>query len=348
MKYNRLGQSDLMASEICLGSMTWGTQNTEAEGHAQMDMARERGVNFIDTAEMYPTTPLLAETCGRTEEIMGTWIEGRQDREDLIIATKVVGNGFGMIRDGGPITPSAIHTALEGSLKRLRCDYVDLYQMHWPNQGHFHFRRQWSYDPSDLDTQAILDDTRRNLEALAKEVDAGRIRYVGLSNDTTWGTLQWLRLAKEFDLPRVACVQNEYSLMYRQADLDFAEMAHHEQVSLISYSSLACGLLTGKYSGGAVPSGSRMDVSGPTLGDRTTAQGMEAADAYAALARDNDLDPATMAIAFCLTRPFLASVIIGATTLDQLESVLAASEIELSQDVMDGIGDLHRQYPFPF
>ncbi|QPH54049.1 aldo/keto reductase [Pontivivens ytuae] len=348
MKKRLLGTSDLEVSEICLGSMTWGTQNTEAEGHAQIDRALERGVNFIDTAEMYPTTPLSAETCGRTEEIIGTWVKKRGNADGVILATKVVGSNFGFIRDGGPITPEIIETALDGSLKRLNVETIDLYQLHWPNRGHFHFRRQWEYDPSGQERQATVDDLKRTLEALSKEVERGRIRHIGVSNDTSWGIMKMLEIAEAEGFPRVASAQNEYSLMYRHYDLDLAELGHHERVGLLAYSSLAAGLLTGKYSGDVVVPGSRRDVSSPELGGRVNPVSLEAADAYAALARDHGIDPATMALAFCLTRPFMASVIIGATSLEQLDVCLDAAETELSAEVMEGIGALHRRYPIPY
>lgn len=348
MKRNRLGTSDLDVSEICLGSMTWGTQNDEVEGHAQIDRALDAGVNFIDTAEMYPTTPLSAETCTRTEQIIGTWVARTGRRDDVILATKVVGKGFSMMRDGGPITPKVIDLAVDGSRARLNADVIDLYQLHWPNRGHFHFRQQWSYDPSGQDRDAVLDDLRRTLEALSNQVEQGRIRWIGVSNETTWGIARMLEIAKAEGFPRIVSVQNEYSLMYRHHDLDLAELSHHEQVGLLSYSPIACGLLSGKYSGGAIPAGSRRDVSSKELGGRMSESTLACADDYVALARAHDLDPVQMALAFCISRPFMASTIIGATSLDQLDTALGASDVTLSAEVMNGIADLHRKWPFPY
>lgn len=348
MKRNRLGTSDLDVSEICLGSMTWGTQNTEAEGHAQIDRALEQGVNFIDTAEMYPTTPLAAETCTLTEQIIGSWVKKTGRRDDVILATKIVGVGNSLLRDGDPISPALLDIALEGSRARLNADVIDLYQLHWPNRGHFHFRRMWDFDPSVNDRTEVVDDLRRTLEELSNQVEKGRIRWIGVSNDSTWGISKMLQIAKEEGFPRVVSTQNEYSLMYRQHDTDLAELSHYEQVGLLSYSPIACGLLSGKYSGNAIPKGSRRDVSSPDLGGRTTDICLEVADAYVALARENGLDPVQMALAFCISRPFMASTIIGATTMQQLDIALGSVNITLSDAVLDGIDKLHRKWPFPF
>ncbi|QIK40937.1 aldo/keto reductase [Pontivivens nitratireducens] len=348
MKRNRLGTSDLDVSEICLGSMTWGSQNDEAQGHAQIDRALERGVNFIDTAEMYPTTPVKAETCGQTERIIGSWLKKTERRDEVIVATKIVGAGFAHLRDGAPITPASLTDAIEGSRSRLNVDTIDLYQTHWPNRGHFHFRKQWAYDPSDQDRQDVDDDLRRMLEALSEQVEQGRIRWIGVSNDTTWGIARMLQIAREEGFPRVVSVQNEYSLMYRHHDLDMAELSHHEQVGLLAYSPVACGLLSGKYSGDVIPKGSRRDVSAEGLGGRMNDHTLDAADDYVALARSHDLDPVQMALAFCISRPFMASTIIGATSLAQLDIALDAVNLTLSDAVLDGIAALHRKWPVPY
>ena len=348
MKRTQLGTSDLEVSEICLGSMTWGTQNTEAEGHAQIERALERGVNFIDTAEMYPTTPLSARTCTDTETIIGNWLARTGRHDDVIVATKVVGKGFSMLRDGAPIGPEVIDLAVEGSRRRLRSDTLDLYQLHWPNRGHFHFRRMWDYDPSGQDRQAVVDDLRRTLAALAEHVAQGRIRHIGVSNDTTWGMMKMLEIAKEEGFPRIVSVQNEYSLLYRQFDLDLAEFAHHERVGLLSYSPVGAGLLSGKYSGDATPPGSRRDVSSADLGGRMGPTSMQATDDYVALARAHGLDPVQMALAFCISRPFMASTIIGATSMAQLDTALDAADLVLADEVVEGIAALHRKWPFPY
>ncbi|MBB5515421.1 aryl-alcohol dehydrogenase-like predicted oxidoreductase [Rubricella aquisinus] len=347
MKMNPLGRTGLSVSEICLGSMTWGTQNDEAEGHAQIDRALERGVNFIDTAEMYPTTPPSRERQGRTEEIIGSWFAKTGRREDVILATKVIGKGTQIVRDGGPITPAVIHTAVEQSLHRLQTDYIDLYQLHWPNRGSYHFRQSWTFDPSGQDTAATLADLRATLEGLAEEVAAGRIRHIGVSNDSAWGIMTMLRLADEFGLPRIASVQNEYSLTYRPFDLDLAEVAHNEDVGLLAYSPLAAGLLTGKYADG-VPKASRADVGSPNLGGRMTERVGPAVAAYNEVARAHDTTLTKMAIAFCLSRPFMTSAIIGATSLAQLDEVLDGADLEFTDAMNDDITAVYRAHPWPY
>ena len=346
MRYNTLGRTGIKVSEICLGTMTWGSQNTPIEAHGQLDYAFECGVNFIDTAELYPTTPLSAETYGNTERIIGDWLAGRRRRDDVVLATKVAGSGRPYIRNGGPMTPEGIDEAIDASLKRLKTDYVDLYQLHWPNRGHYHFRNAWSYDPSRQDKEHVATDLGAILDKLGDLVKAGKIRAIGLSNDTAWGTMKMLDLSEKHGLPRFATVQNEYNLLYRAYDLDLAELSHHEDVGLLAYSPLAAGLLTGKYLDGARPAGSRLSINGD-LGGRFTPHQEPAVAAYVALAREHGLDPAQMALAFCLTRPFMASAIIGATSIPQLKTDIGAADVTLSQDVLNGIRRLHRLYPAP-
>ena len=248
MRFNQLGRTGIKVSEICLGTMTWGSQNTEAEAHEQMDYALDQGVNFFDTAELYPTTPVSAETQGDTERIIGTWLKARCNRDRVVVATKISGPGRSYIRGGRPINRQEIEAALDLSLKRLDTDYVDLYQLHWPNRGHYHFRQLWTYHPEKQPSKAeVTDNLLEILRALDDAVKAGKIRAVGLSNETAWGTMQFLHLAEQYGLPRVASVQNEYNLLYRPHDADFAELTHHENVGLLAYSPLAAGLLTGKY-----------------------------------------------------------------------------------------------------
>ncbi|OLP58549.1 aldo/keto reductase [Xaviernesmea oryzae] len=346
MKTHRLGRTDLVVSEICLGTMTWGTQNTPDEAFRQMDAALERGVNFFDTAELYPTTPPGPETYGDTESIIGDWLATRR-RDEIVLATKVAGPGRDYIRGGAPITPASIDAALEASLKRLKTDYVDLYQLHWPNRKHYHFRHAWTYDPfADDKADRAREEMEESLTALDRHVKAGRIRAIGLSNDTVWGTQTMLTLAETKGLPRVATVQNEYNLLYRAFDLDFAELSRHENVGLLAYSPLASGLLTGKYLDGARPEGSRLAINGD-LGGRYTPRQEPAVKAYVALARAHGLDPAAMALAFCLTRPFMASVIIGVTTMAHLAVALDSADLNLSDEVMAGIAAIHRDYPMP-
>ncbi len=347
MKFNTLGTSEIKVSEICLGSMTWGTQNSEAEGHAQIDCALDHGVNFIDTAELYPSNPMTAETSGRTEEIIGSWFARSGRRGDVILASKVAGKGHEYLHDGMDISAKKIRLALEGSLRRLQTDTIDLYQLHWPNRGSYHFRQNWNYDPSSQDTAATLEHVAETLECLAGCVAEGKIRTIGLSNETCWGTMQFLRLAEANGFPRVVSVQNEYNLLYRTHDLDFAELSHHERVGLLPYSPLGAGLLTGKYQGGALPAGSRKTIT-PDLFGRASDEVWPVIDAYLEVARKHGLDPAQMAIAFCNQRPFVTSSIIGATSIEQLEIDLGAAQIDLSGEVLDDINAVYRRHPIAY
>ena len=347
MKYNSLGRTGISVSEICLGTMTWGSQNSEAEAHEQMDYALDAGVNFFDTAELYPTTPVSPETQGDTEKQIGTWMKARGNRDKIVLATKISGPGRDYIRGGARIDAGQVETALDLSLKRLDTDYVDLYQLHWPNRGHYHFRQAWNFRADkQAPKQEILDNILETLEALDRAVKAGKIRAIGLSNETAWGTMQFLGLSEKHDLPRVASVQNEYNLLYRPHDLDYAEVSQHENVGLLAYSPLAAGLLTGKYLDGNVPEGSRMTTNGD-LGGRFQPLQEPAVRAYVELAKKHGLDPAQMALAWCLTRPFMTSVIIGATTMAQLKTNIGASNTTLSDDVMKEIRAIIRRYPMP-
>lgn len=344
MKQNMLGRTGISVSEICLGTMTWGTQNTEVEAHEQMDYALEQGVNFFDTAELYPTTPVSAETQGRTEDYIGTWFEKTGKRKDVVLATKVAGSGRDYIRGGREIDAASIREAVETSLKRLKTDYIDLYQIHWPNRGTYHFRGVWSFDASTQNTEKTLAEITEKLETLDELVKAGKIRAIGLSNESAWGTQKYIDIAKAHGLPRVASIQNEYNLLYRPFDLDLAEVAHHENVGLLAYSPLAGGILTGKYQSGARPEGSRASIN-QDIGGRLQPLQEAPVKAYLELAYAHDLDPAQLAIAFTLSRPFMASSIIGATTMEQLKTDIGAADIKLSEEVLKGIAEIHRQYP---
>ncbi|MDQ0421788.1 aryl-alcohol dehydrogenase-like predicted oxidoreductase [Peteryoungia aggregata LMG 23059] len=346
MKMNRLGRTDILVSEICLGTMTWGSQNTREEAYQQMDYALDHGVNFFDTAELYPTTPLAAETYADTERLIGDWFEKSGKRDQVVLATKVAGPGRPYIREGKPITGAVVKEALDASLKRLKTDYVDLYQIHWPNRGHFHFRGAWNYNPFKQDRAKAAADIAEILDALGDCVKAGKLKAVGLSNETTWGTQKYLSLAEAKGLPRVATIQNEYNLLYRHYDLDLAELSHHEDVGLLAYSPLAGGILSGKYLDGKKPAGSRGSINGD-IGGRLVPHQEEATRAYVELANKHGLDPSAMALAFCLTRPFMASVIIGATTMEQLKVNIGAADLTLSEEVMKGIAAIHRLYPMP-
>lgn len=348
MKMNPLGRTGLTVSELCLGTMTFGTQTSEDEGHAQIDRAMAAGINFVDTAEMYPVNPVSKDTIGRTEEIIGTWnVVNPGRRGDYILATKHSGEGLAAVRDGAPITSKTIPDTIEASLRRLQTDYIDIYQFHWPNRGSYMFRKNWTYDPSGqnrVDTIAHIEDT---LEALQKQVDKGTIRHFGLSNESAWGTSQWLRMSEDRGWPRVATMQNEYSLLCRLYDTDMAELSVNEDVGLIAFSPLAAGLLTGKYQDGAVPDGSRKSLV-PGLGGRITDRVFEAVGAYLDIARRHGLDPVHMALAWCRTRPFMTSAIFGATRMDQLEVALASVDVTLSDEVLAEIDTAHRAHPMPY
>ena len=346
MKYNALGRTQIKVSEICLGTMTWGSQNSQAEADEQLDFAVGQGVNFIDTAEMYPTTPRKAETTGLTEEICGNWLAGRADREKLVVATKITGEGNADIRDGARVTGKSIREALEGSLKRLKTDYVDLYQLHWPNRGSYHFRQYWKFDPTNLKPENIDQEITNILGEVQSLQKEGKLRTFGLSNESAWGTQKWVTIAEQQNLPRVVSIQNEYSLICRIFDLDLAETSIMEDVGLLAFSPLAAGPLSGKYLDGNVPAGSRR-AQQDGLNGRYTPQSQKAIGLYGDIAKKHGLNFAQMALAFCLTRPFMASVIIGATSMDQLRTNIAAKDIQLSQEVMDEIQAVYRDYPMP-
>lgn len=342
-----LGRTGLEVSCLCLGTMTWGSQNSAEEGHAQIDMALDHGVNFMDTAEMYPVAPVAAETVGRTEQIIGAWFARSGRRGDWILATKITGPNGGFVRDGTGITPAAIREAVEASLRRLRTDYIDLYQFHWPNRGSYHFRKTWDYDPSGQDRAATLADMQACLETLGDLVQEGKVRHFGLSNETAWGTCQWLRLAEAHGLPRAQSIQNEYSLLCRHHDTDLAELGVNEDVTLLAWSPLAAGLLSGKYAGDVTPEGTRRERQ-PDLNGRITPRVWETVSAYLGVANAHGLDPVQMAIAFVLQRPFPVVPIIGATSTAQLGTVMGAAGLRLSEEVLADIALAHRAHPMPF
>jgi aryl-alcohol dehydrogenase-like predicted oxidoreductase len=344
MKLKPLGRTDLRVTELCLGTMTWGSQNTEVEGHAQIDMALDAGLNFMDTAELY-AVPRSPQTSGRTEEIIGTWFKKTGKRDQWILASKIGGGPVDFLRDNTRANARNIALAVDASLKRLQTDYIDLYQIHWASRGSYNFENGFTYAPHTQDTADVLANIEDMLEGLDAMVKAGKIRHVGVSNETTWGIAQWLRIAEARGLPRVASVQNEYNLVRRQFDLDMAELSHHEQVGLLAYSPLAGGMLTGKYQNGAVPKGSRMDYQKAFW--RFSEYSEPVVAAYLDLARQHGLDPAQMAIAFTLTRPFMMSSIIGATSTEQLATAIGAADIMLSPEVLAGIDAINRRYPRP-
>lgn len=347
MKTIPLGQSGIEVPEFCLGTMTFGTQTSEAEAHKQIEMSIEAGVNFLDAAEMYPVNPISAETQGRTEEIIGNWIEKTGRRDEIVVATKHSGAGLKHIRDGAPITGDRVAEVVEGNLRRLKTDVIDLYQLHWPNRGSYMFRQNWGYDPSKQNKAETLANMADVLEALQKQVEKGNIRAFGLSNESSWGTSQWLRVADEVGGPRVASIQNEYSLLCRMFDTDLAELSVNEEVTLLAFSPLATGLLTGKYQNGKEPDGSRKAING-NLGGRVTDRVFDAVDAYLKVAEKHGIDPVHMAMAFTVQRPFACSSIFGATTVAQLEHILAGRDVRLSEEVLADINMAHRAHPMPY
>ena len=347
MQYRQLGTTDLSVSAVCLGTMTFGRQNSEADGHAQLDYALDCGVNFIDTAELYAVPP-NAETYGKTEAIIGNWFAARKNRDRVILATKIAGDGIAWVREGkNVIDRKNLRPAVDGSLARLRTDYIDLYQLHWPNRGSYHFGQLWKYRGGNLDTGAALDNLLEVLQTLGELVAEGKIRHAGLSNETSWGTMQYLRLAEQHGLPRMASIQNEYSLLNRLFEPDLAEVALREKVGLLAWSPLATGLLTGKYADGARPEGSRWSIS-TGRNQRDTAQAHRAVAAYAQVAADHGLSLPQMAIAGVNSRPVVTSTISGATTLAQLEQNLAAFDVTLSDEVLDAITAVRRDFPIPY
>ena len=346
MIYNKLGSTDIDVSAICLGSMTWGSQNTTEEGHAQIDIALERGVNIIDTAEIYPTTPMSVETQGDTERVIGEWVAKSGRRDDVLIATKVAGNGFRNLRGGGPITPEIISIAVESSLTSLQTDYIYLYQLHWPNRGSYMFRQNWHYDPTQQNKQETLDHMPKfsTRWTVCKSRERSGISDCRMR---AWGTAQWLRISEDRDLPRVMSLQNEYGLLCRLYDTDLAELCHNEQVGLFAFSPIACGMLSGKYQNGMIPDGSRRSI-GPEMGGRINPRVWPAIDAYLDIAKRHGLDPNQMALAWALTRPAMMSLIIGATSLAQLDCLLGSVDVTLSDTVMEEIDAAHRAHPMPF
>lgn len=346
MNYRRLGTTDLNVSAICLGTMTWGVQNTEADGHEQMDYALAQGVNFFDTAEMYAVPP-SPETYGKTESIIGSWFAKRKSRDKVILATKIAGNGLKWIHNGGDINRASITACVEASLKRLQTDYIDLYQLHWPNRGSYHFGQHWTYKIKQSTNEQEIDNFVEVLTTLKELIAAGKIRHVGLSNETAWGTMKYLHLSETKQLPRVQSIQNEYSLMYRLHEPDLMEISLREKVGLLAWSPLAAGLITGKYANGARPAGTRWTLS-TRFNQRDTPQAHATVERYIDIAKKHNLDIAQLAIAFVLSRPFVTSAIIGATNMQQLKTNIAAVDVSLSNDVLNDIAAARREFPIPF
>jgi aryl-alcohol dehydrogenase-like predicted oxidoreductase len=344
MKFRQLGNTDLQVSLICLGTMTFGEQNTEAEGHQQLDYALERGINFIDTAELY-SVPGRQETQGSTERIVGSWLKDRSDRDKIILATKIVGPSPGLLYIRNPLDfkPASIRTAIEGSLRRLQTDYVDLYQLHWPERKNNRFSiRDYPCDPND----PWEDNFLQVLESMQELVDEGKIRHFGISNETPWGAMRLLHLAEQHGLPRCVSIQNPYSLLNRTFEIGLSEIAIRENMGLLAYSPLAFGLLSGKYHRGEARPEARINqFEQMSRYSRPTAH--EATARYLEIAEKHGLSLAQMSLAFINSRPFLTSNIIGATSMEQLKENIDSLELELSEEVIDAINEVHDSIPNP-
>lgn len=348
MKYRKLGSSDLNVSELCLGTMTWGEQNTPQQAFEQMDYAVAEGINFFDTAEMYPVPP-KPDTQGSTETIVGDWLQARGCRDKIILASKVSGRAPWLsyirtdINDGETrLNKANISAAIDTSLQRLKTDYLDIYQLHWPDRSTNYFGQLGYRHPKEDDGVELLE----TLTAMADLVKAGKIRHIGLSNETPWGLMQYMRLAEKHDLPKPVSIQNPYNLLNRTFEVGLAECSIREQVPLLAYSPLAFGVLSGKYLNGQRPAGARLSLFDRFI--RYTGNEADAAvEAYIAVANEHQLDPAQMALAFVNQQAFLGANIIGATSMEQLRSNVASSQIKLSKDVLKAIEQVHAQWTNP-
>ena len=351
MNLVKLGSSDLMVSECCLGTMTWGNRNSEAEGHEQIDYALAEGVNFMDTAEMYAVPP-NATTYGTTEKIIGTWIaKNKERRKDVILMTKIAGRGLSYIRNGEPILGKYIQQSIDDSLERLQTDYIDVYQLHWPNRAYPYFGKHWPGRVEFSSTNAEKEeaDARGVLEELEKAIQSGKIRHFGLSNETAWGIAMYCRLAKDYNLPKPVSLQNEFSLVH---SLDFPfviEASTIEDIAYLPWSVLGGGVLSGKYLGGVRPAGSRWEHQHPRHGNFRDTDNVEAATAkYVEIAKKYNITPSQLSYAWCQQFPWITSTIIGATSMEQLEQNIESFHIELSEDCIKEINAVHKNYPIPF
>ncbi|MDR2093498.1 MAG: NADP(H)-dependent aldo-keto reductase [Azoarcus sp.] len=354
MKYRPLGDSGIQVSAIGLGSMTWGHQNNESDAHAQLDYALSQGITLVDTAEMYPT-PSRADTHGSTERFIGTWLAKTGRRKDIVLASKIAGPSrqpghMAHIRGGKTrFDLDTLRTALDGSLERLQTDYLDLYQLHWPARATNFFGLR-DYPWEDKAEKSESESIAETLAALAELVKSGRVRHVGISNETPWGLAEFLKQAeKSTDLPRIVSIQNPYSLLNRTFESGLAEFSHRERIGLLAYSPLAFGVLTGKYLGGAQPKGARLSASSPysRFARYASPEAEEAVRAYVELARASGLPPAQLALAFVISRPFVTSALLGATSLAQLREDIASIDQTLDAETLDAIATIHKRLPNP-
>ena len=344
MKYSPLGTTGIQVSKICLGTMTFGEQNSEAEAHEQLDFAVSQGINFIDTAELY-AVPSNPSNNGLTETYIGTWLKDRADRDQLVVATKIAGPSPNLtyIRNPLQFTPEQIHTAVEGSLKRLQTDYIDLYQLHWPERKtNFFGRRGYAHKEND----AWEDNFLQILETFQELIQQGKIRYFGISNETPWGFMHFLRLAEKHGLPRVMSVQNPYSLLNRLYEVGMAEMSIREEAGLLAYSPMGFGLLSGKYHTGPKPEDTRISLY-KQMSRYNGKNSYDATHKYLEIAEKYGISLAQMSLAFVNTRPFLTSNIIGARTMDQLKENIASVDVDLSKECLKEIESVHEEIPNP-
>ena len=341
MKYTTLPNTNIKVSKICLGSMTWGNQNTESEGHNQLDFALDNGVNFIDTAELYPV-PATPETCGRTSEIIGTWLKKSGKRDKVVIASKIAGPGdyTAHIRTTG-FSPNAIKEAIDSELKRLQTDHIDLYQLHWPERD----TNRFGVRDYKLDTK-WEDNFNEVLNSLDKQINAGKIRNIGISNENSWGAMRYLEESKKHNLPKIITIQNAYSMLTRTFETDLAEVSLREHVGLLAYSPMAFGVLSGKYITGKAAENARLKLF-PRFARYSSEQSTEAAKRYLKIAEDNSMTLAQMSLAFVNQQPFLTSTIVGATNLKQLKENIESIDVVLSDDVLHQINAVHQAFPNP-
>jgi len=350
MKKVKLGSSDLQVSEVCLGSMTWGEQNTQAEGHEQIDYALGQGINFIDTAEMYSVPP-SKDTYGATEAIIGNWIAANPGkRADIVLASKIAGSGVPWVRGGTPITGASVKVAIEDSLARLKTDYIDLYQLHWPNRVTPHFSKHWpgKIDPTRTDAKKESDSMLDILQALDVAMKEGKIRNIGLSDDTPWGISEYLRLAEKHDLPKMVSIQNEFSLLHLKDWPYLIENCVFNDVAYLPWSPIAGGALSGKYANGAKPEGCRWTMQQRNGIFRDTTLSHQAIAAYQEVADANNLTLVQLSLAWVYQLTGVTSTIIGATSMTQLKEDIGAYEIALSHEVLEQVGSVIKRFPQPF
>ena len=343
MNYKKLGNTEIKVSTICLGTMTWGEQNNIQEGFEQMDYALEQGINFFDTAELY-AIPSKKETYGKTEEIIGSWLKEKNNRSKIILATKISGPGLSWIRGGGnQYDEKNLNKAVEGSLKRLNTDYIDLYQLHWPERKTNYFGKL-GYEHKD---ENVWNNFEEILNSLDKIIKSGKVRYVGLSNESAWGLSKYLEISKSKNLPKMMSVQNPYNLLNRTYEIGLAEISIREKSGLLAYSPLASGILSGKYRNGALPEGSRIKLFGDRFPRYKTKNATNAVEEYYKISTNHNLNLAQMSLKFCELQPFITSIIIGATSMEQLKTDIESVNVELSDEVIKEINKIQEMYQNP-